>query len=200
MILLAAFEGGTMKKISLIMVVAIVTMAAATSYAFIREDRPRFTPPSTYPAEIQGLRYLDGLIRMDSNKYGAMSQPKVWAKFTKKDFSIERQRIDQTTLNEKARKLEFVEIRRIPYKKIVDVWYGDEALRNLAVMSLPTKPQSGSHGPNEVFLDQRYYAPVVIVYKKNRKEKATLVIIGPNDKSWATYTLLTRQRIRHGEK
>jgi hypothetical protein len=189
-----------MKKISVIAIAAIVTMVAASSYAFIREDRPRFTPPSTYPAEIQGLRYLDGLIRMDPNKYGVTSQPKIWAKFTKKDFSIERQRIDQSTLNDKARKLEFVEIKRIPYKKIIDVWYGDEALRNLAVMSFPTKPQSGRHGPREVFLDQRYYAPVVVVYKKNRKEKATLVVMGPNDKSWATYTLLMRQKIRHAKK
>lgn len=189
-----------MKKISVIAIAAIVTMAAASSYAFIREDRPRFTTPSTYPAEIQGLRYLDGLIRIDANTYAAMSQPKVWVKFSKKDFSIERQRIDQTTLNEKARKLEFVEIKRIPYKKIINVWYGDEALRNLAVMSIPTKPQAGRHDPNEVFLDQRYYAPVVIVYKKNRKEKGTLVIMGSNDRSWATYTLLIRQKIRHAEK
>ena len=189
-----------MKRIVLILTMAIVTMAAVTSYAFIKEDRPRFTPPSTYPAEIQGLRYLNGLIRMDANTYGAMSQPKVWAKFSKKDFSLERQRIDQTTLNDKARKLEFFKVKSIPYKKIVDVWYGDEALRKLAVMSLPSTSQAGGHGPSEVFLDQRYYAPVVIVYKESRKEKGTLVIMGPNDKSWATYTLLMRQKIRHAKK
>lgn len=189
-----------MRKLSVAVAVMILTSCAINADAFMREDRPRFSPPSTYPAEIQGLRYLDGLIRMDPNKYGVMSQPKVWVKFDKKDFSIERQRIDQTTLNDKARKLEFVEIKRIPYKKVIDVWYGDEALRNLAVMSIPTKPQSGRHGPREVFLDQRYYAPVVIVYKKKRKEKATAVIMGPNDKSWATYTLLMRQKIRHAKK
>ena len=189
-----------MKKLTLVIALVIVTFLAASVNAFIKEDRPRFTPPSTYPAEIQGLRYLKGLFRMDANSYGTMAQPKVWAKFSKKDFSVERQRIDQSTLNDKARKLEFVVIKRIPYKKIIDVWYGDEAIRNLAVMSLPTKPQAGRHGPNEVFLDQRYYAPVVIVYKKSRKEKDSVVIMGPNDKSWATYTLLMRQKIRHAKK
>ena len=189
-----------MKKLSIVVAVAVMVMCAVHSHAFIREDRPRFTPPSTYPAEIQGLRYLNGLIRMDANTYGAMSQPKVWAKFSKKDFSLERQRIDQTTLNDKARKLEFFKVKSIPYKKIVDVWYGDEALRKLAVMSLPSTSQAGGHGPSEVFLDQRYYAPVVIVYKESRKEKGTLVIMGPNDKSWATYTLLMRQKIRHAKK
>lgn len=188
-----------MKKLTLVVTLAIVTFSAASVNAFMREDRPRFTPPSTYPAEIQGLRYLEGFIRMDPNKYGAVSQPKVWVKFDKKGFSIERQRIDQTTLKDKARKLEFVEMKRIPYKKIIDVWYGDEALRNLAVISIPSKPQSGRHGPREVFLDQRYYAPVVVVYKKSRKEKATIVIMGSNDRSWATYTLLRRQKVRHAK-
>lgn len=190
-----------MKRLSVVVAVAVMMMCSAHTHAFIKEDRPRFMPPSTYPAEIQGLRYLDGLIRMDANTYGATSQPKVWAKFSKKDFSLERQRIDQATLNDKARKLEFFEVKSIPYKKIVDVWYGDEALRNLAVMSLPSTSQAGGHGgPSEVFLDQRYYAPVVIVYKESRKKKATLVIMGPNDKSWATYTLLMRQKIRHAKK
>ena len=189
-----------MKKLVLILTMAVMVVCAAHAHAFIKEDRPRYTPPSTYPAEIQGLRYLDGLIRTDANTYASVSQPKVWAKFSKKDFSLERQRIDQATLNDKARKLEFFEVKSIPYKKIVDVWYGDEALRNLAVMSLPSMSQAGGHGPSEVFLDQRYYAPVVIVYKENRKEKGTLVIMGPNDKSWATYTLLMRQKIRHAKK
>jgi hypothetical protein len=189
-----------MKRLSVVVAVAVVAMLAAHAHAFIKEDRSPFTPPSTFPAEIQGLRYLDGLIRMDANTYGAMSQPKVWAKFSKKDFSLERQRIDQATLNDKARKLEFFEVKRIPYKKIVDVWYGDEALRNLAVMSLPSTSQAGRHGPSEVFLDQRYYAPVVIVYQESRKQKGTLVIMGPNDKSWATYTLLMHQKIRHAKK
>jgi len=180
--------------------IIVIAICSLNANAFVRQGRPRFTPPSTYPAEIQGLRYLDGLMRLDANKYGTRSQPKVWAKFSKKNFSIERQRIDQTTLNKKARKLEFVTIKDIPYKKIVDVWYGDEALRKLAVMSLPSKPQAARQGISEVFLDQRYYAPVVVVYKKNRKEKATLVIMGSNDKSWATYTLLMRQKIRHAKK
>ncbi len=196
-----------MKRIAGIVFVIIVVIAvAASSWAVIPPPRSPYIAPSTIPAEIHGLRYIAGLADIDQNKYTHDYRPKVWAAFDKKEFALQRQRIDQRTLNKKARKLEQIDVVRIPYKKITDVWYGDDALRKLAVTNLPTIPRnlwdhrSSSYQPVEVFLDQRYQSPVVILYNKSRKKRGAIIVMGSHEKSSAVYSLLIQQVNRRKRK
>lgn len=186
------------RSIFVAIIVVIGLSFSLTADAVIKGPKSPYQPPSKLPAEIHGLRYIAGLTAIDSKKYPGDYRPVVWAELSKKDFALRRQRIDQTTLNKKARKLEKIDLVRIPYKKIDEVWYGEEAIKKLAVTNLPTVPRnvwnfrSGSYDPIEVFLDQRYRSPVVVIYRKGRKKRASLIVMGSNEKSAALYGLLIR--------
>lgn len=186
-----------MRKTTGVLFAAILLFGTALSaHAVMRPPRSPYQPPRTVPAQIHGLRYVAGVKAIDESKYPGDYRPRVWADFSKKDFSLRRQRIDQKTLNNKARKLEKVDIVRIPYKKIIDVWYGDSALKKLAVTKLPTLPrnvwnfQTGTYEPLGVYLDQRYRSPVVVIYRVSRKKRGAVVFMGPHEKAAASSALL----------
>ena len=175
--------------------VAIVFFVAADVSAVLTASKGNYDTPSAVPAEIHGFKYVAGLAHVDSESSGDY-RPSIWAELSKKEVAFRRQRIDQATLNEKQRKLEQIDLLRIPYKKIEAVWYGEDALKKIAVTKLPTASKNiwdhrySSFRPMESALDQRYRSPVVIIYNVNRKEKGSIVIMGPTEKSLALYNLL----------
>lgn len=183
--------------------IMVVMLTAGNAWAVIPPPRSPYTAPQDVPAEIRGLRYIAGLRSVDDNKYTNDYRPIVWAELSKKDFALRRQRIDQTTLNEKARKLEQIDLVRIPYKKITEVWYGEDALRKLAVSNLPTVPHiiwdftTSSYQPLEVFLNQRHRSPIVVLYKDGRKKSGSIIMLASHEKGAAIYTLLIREIAKH---
>lgn len=188
------------------MVVALGLLLAFPAHAVRIRTRAPYRAPRTVPAHIHGLRYIAGVSAIDRNKYPGDYRPKVEADFSKKEFSLVRQRIDQRTLNRKARKLEKIDIVRVPYKKIIDVWYGEDALKKLAVTKLPSLPRNvwnfrtGTYVPLEIFLDQRYRSPVVVIYKLSRKKRGAVVIMGAHEKSAAVSALLLQHMKRKKKK
>lgn len=177
----------------------LLILPTSIARAVTPPSRSPFVVPSTIPAAIYGLRYVAGLADIDQDAHMRDYQPKVWAEFSKKEFALRRQRIDQRTVHDKARKLEQIDVVRVPYKKISDVWYGDDALRKLAVTNLPTVPRnvwdgrSGSYQPIEVYLDQRFRVPVVILYDISRKKRGAVIVMGSQEKTSAIYSLLIQQ-------
>jgi hypothetical protein len=198
-------RGDEMRKTICTAFIALLMFGAALPiHAVMRPPRAPYRAPRTVPAQIHGLRYIAGVKAIDESKYPGDYRPKVWADFSKKDFSLRRRRIDQGTLNRKARKLEKVDIVRIPYKKVIDVWYGEAALKKLAVTKVPTLPrnvwnfQTGTYEPLGVYLDQRYRSPVVVIYKVSRKRKGAVLFTGPNEKAAACSALLL-QHMKKGK-
>ena len=182
------------------MLVCIIGICAAgTLGAVERPERTPFKAPQELPAEIQGFRYIAGPVAAGRDP-GASDYPKVSVALTKKEFEVVRQRMDPDTVKERARKLEKIALAQIPYKKIVEVWYGEEALKKIAVTNIPDMPmtiwdyRSQAYQPLNVFLDQRNRAPVIVLYDGGKKQRGAVILMGSEDKGMALYSMLMQQK------
>ncbi len=173
--------------------------AAGTLGAVERPERTPFKTPQELPAEIQGFRYIAGPVAAGRDR-GTSDYPKVSVALTKKEFEVLRQRMDPDTVNAKSRKLEKVALAQIPYKKVVEVWYGEEALKKIAVTNIPDMPmtiwdyRSQTYQPLSVFLDQRNRAPVIVLYDRGKKQRGAVILIGSEDKGMALYSMLMQEK------
>ena len=194
-----------MRSIMVMMVCVIGICVAGKVGAVERPERTPYTAPQELPAEIQGFRYIAGPVAVGRDP-GASDYPKVRVALTKKDFEVLRQHMDPETVKSRARKLEKVVLAQIPYKHIVEVWYGEEAQRKIAVTNIPDMPmtiwdyRTQSYQPMGVFLDQRNRAPVIILYERGKKKRGAVVVSGSEDKSLALYRVLSEEKMRRPKK
>ena len=158
-----------------------------------------YSGPPEVPTVIENVEYVTGIPEIDVRKYADYAPVNGWLDVKLGEAIYYKTRIDQ----KRSKGLESVELFKIPYSEIKELYFGYDAVYKAANDALPTALKtivdrggwpvfSARTLPLHMYMKKKNISPVVVFFNRNGT-LTSIVFMTNNNNAKSIYLLLAKQ-------
>ncbi|MFA4973785.1 MAG: hypothetical protein WC683_14330 [bacterium] len=186
--------------VRIITAASLLIIFSAPAFAVAPKPSTRvYEGPSSVPAQIEDVTYVTGIPEIDVQKYTQYAQYNGMLDLGTTEAIFYKTRIDQKD----GKGTESVEMFKIPYSAIKELYFGYDAVFKAANDTLPTALNtiydrggwplfSARSLPLHMYMKKRAVSPIIVIYERG-KNPTSIVFMAPDGPAKTIYLLLGKQ-------